>query len=235
MAQIIVITTVRITGSNGLLSRSQQTMSKSQGKSSCHHILHLCQQSSSFQFPYVFTKCLFSVSQSASVLNTFFRQILPITLPVGFIIFKTRFRAVMQPLRPCGGAKIQRQVFLAPQAYSFHCTRQFPAAIPHLLTQHEMLPISNTAQNPRQGLLCPQVKRTAFPEGQRRCSNRVPTLSAYLCIKRTLNDNKSSNRMCGAFQKSLLLEEFQATQGTLQSCSKREVKQQFLEAYIFLL
>lgn len=87
-------------------------------------------QSSSFLFLYVFTKCLFSVSQSASVLNTFFRQILPITLPVGFIIFKTRFRAVMQPLRPCGGAKIQRQVFLAPQSYSFHCIRQFPAAIP---------------------------------------------------------------------------------------------------------
>ena len=173
-------------------------------------------QSSSFLFPYVFTKCLFSVSQSASVLNTFFRQILPITLPVRFIIFKTRFRAVMQPLRPCGGAKIQRQVFLAPQSYSFHYIRQVPAAIPHLLTQQEMLPISNTAQNPHQGFLCPEIKRTAFFEGQRRCSNRVPTLSAYLCIKGTLNINKSTNRTRGAFQKSLFLEEFQATQGTLQ-------------------
>ena len=71
-------------------------------------------QSSSFLFPYVFTKCLFSVSQSASVLNTFFHQILPITLPVGFISFKTRFRAVMQPLRPCGGAKIQSRSFWLP-------------------------------------------------------------------------------------------------------------------------
>ena len=38
----------------------------------------------------------------------------PKTLPVSSIIFKMKFRAVMLPLRPCGGAKIQRQVFWLP-------------------------------------------------------------------------------------------------------------------------
>lgn len=124
-----------------------------------------------------------SASQGAHVLNTLFCENPSVTLPVGFIIFisKMRFRAIKRPAQgggsPWGSQDLDTGLSGSPALLlpPDHTVSTSPPDIRHTCMGCFIQLISNAAQSPHQGSLHPQVKRTAFLGGQRRCSNAPHT------------------------------------------------------------